>query len=101
MKSANEGYRIRSRGKKLSYRSRSWLFCRLIFNMLVSTTLVLYFLPSCLAVVGIWFTALGISTMASTLNGFNFNQSVVDSQGLLLTLGLISLTVLTWYGSYA
>ncbi|KAJ4978603.1 hypothetical protein NE237_009383 [Protea cynaroides] len=30
---------------------------------------------------GIWFTALGISTMAFNLNGFNFNQSVVDSQG--------------------
>jgi hypothetical protein len=25
---------------------------------------------------GIWFTALGISTMAFNLNGFNFNQSV-------------------------
>jgi photosystem II P680 reaction center D1 protein len=32
-------------------------------------------------VVGIWFTALGISTIAFNLNGFNFNQSVVDSQG--------------------
>jgi len=31
-------------------------------------------------VVGIWFTALGISTMAFNLNGFNFNQSVVDPQ---------------------
>jgi photosystem II P680 reaction center D1 protein len=30
---------------------------------------------------GIWFTALGISTMAFNLNGFNFNQSVVDSNG--------------------
>jgi hypothetical protein len=38
-------------------------------------------------VVGIWFTALGISTMAFNLNGFNFNQSVVDSQGRV------------WYGS--
>ena len=35
-------------------------------------------------VVGIWFTALGISTMAFNLNGFNFNQSVVDSQGRVL-----------------
>ena len=30
---------------------------------------------------GIWFTAMGISTMAFNLNGFNFNQSVVDSNG--------------------
>ncbi len=27
---------------------------------------------------GIWFTALGVSTMAFNLNGFNFNQSIVD-----------------------
>jgi photosystem II P680 reaction center D1 protein len=32
----------------------------------------------------IWFTALGLSTMAFNLNGFNFNQSVVDSQGRVL-----------------
>uniref|UniRef100_A0A3Q7F6Y6 Uncharacterized protein n=1 Tax=Solanum lycopersicum TaxID=4081 RepID=A0A3Q7F6Y6_SOLLC len=38
-------------------------------------------LLSCLACSRyIWFTALGISTMAFNLNGFNFNQSVVDSQ---------------------
>ncbi|KAF9594804.1 hypothetical protein IFM89_034787 [Coptis chinensis] len=35
-------------------------------------------------VVGIWFTALGISTMAFNVNGFNFNQSVVDSQGRVI-----------------
>ena len=34
--------------------------------------------------VEIWFTALGISTMAFNLNGFNFNQSVVDSQGRVI-----------------
>ncbi|CAH1443884.1 unnamed protein product [Lactuca virosa] len=33
---------------------------------------------------GIGFTALGISTMAFNLNGFNFNQSVVDSQGRVI-----------------
>jgi len=33
---------------------------------------------------GIWFTALGISTMAFNLNGFNFNQSVVDSNGRVI-----------------
>uniref|UniRef100_A0A452XUT0 Photosystem II protein D1 n=2 Tax=Triticinae TaxID=1648030 RepID=A0A452XUT0_AEGTS len=35
-------------------------------------------------VVGIWFTALGISTMAFNINGFNFNQSVLDSQGRVI-----------------
>ncbi|BBM97981.1 hypothetical protein MPTK1_1g09910 [Marchantia polymorpha subsp. ruderalis] len=37
-----------------------------------------------LSLTGIWFTALGISTMAFNLNGFNFNQSVVDSQGRVI-----------------
>jgi photosystem II P680 reaction center D1 protein len=31
--------------------------------------------------VGIWFAALGVSTMAFNLNGFNFNQSITESQG--------------------
>jgi len=35
-------------------------------------------------VMGIWFTVLGIGTMAFKLNGFNFNQSVVDSQGRVI-----------------
>jgi photosystem II P680 reaction center D1 protein len=34
--------------------------------------------------VGIWFTALGISTMALNLNGGNLNQSVVYSQGRVI-----------------
>ncbi|QHO20254.1 Photosystem II protein [Arachis hypogaea] len=33
---------------------------------------------------GIWFTALGISTIAFNLNGFNFNQSLVDNQGRVI-----------------
>jgi hypothetical protein len=33
---------------------------------------------------GIWLTAMGVSTMAFNLNGFNFNQSVVDSQGRVI-----------------
>ena len=32
-------------------------------------------------VVGIWLTSMGICTMAFNLNGFNFNQSVVDANG--------------------
>jgi photosystem II P680 reaction center D1 protein len=31
--------------------------------------------------VGIWFTALGVSTMAFNLNGFNFNQSIQSADG--------------------
>jgi photosystem II P680 reaction center D1 protein len=52
--------------------------------MLHSTTLVLYFFLALWPVVGIWLTAMGVSTMAFNLNGFNFNQSVVDSQGRVI-----------------
>jgi photosystem II P680 reaction center D1 protein len=55
-------------------------FGRLIFQY-VLTTLVLYTLLSCLASCRNLVNCLGISTMAFNLNGFNFNQSIVDSQG--------------------
>ncbi|WP_414566235.1 MULTISPECIES: photosystem II q(b) protein [unclassified Anabaena] len=45
----------------------------------------LHFLLAAWPVVGIWFTALGISTMAFNLNGFNFNQSVLDAQGRVIS----------------
>lgn len=35
-------------------------------------------------VIGIWFGALAVGTMAFNLNGFNFNQSVLDSQGRVI-----------------
>ncbi|MEL7035244.1 MAG: photosystem II q(b) protein, partial [Cyanobacteria bacterium J06592_8] len=44
----------------------------------------LHFLLGAWPVVGIWFTALGVSTMAFNLNGFNFNQSVIDSTGSVI-----------------
>jgi photosystem II P680 reaction center D1 protein len=51
--------------------------------MLHSTTRALHFFLA-LWPVGIWLTAMGVSTMAFNLNGFNFNQSVVDSQGRVI-----------------
>jgi photosystem II P680 reaction center D1 protein len=41
----------------------------------------LHFFLAAWPVVGIWFTALGVSTMAFNLNGFNFNQSIVSRDG--------------------
>ena len=35
-------------------------------------------------VVGIWLTSMGICTMAFNLNGFNFNQSIVDTNGKII-----------------
>ncbi|NEZ58730.1 photosystem II q(b) protein [Leptolyngbyaceae cyanobacterium CCMR0082] len=45
----------------------------------------LHFFMAAWPVIGIWFTALGISTMAFNLNGFNFNQSILDSQGRVIS----------------
>merc|ERR1711920_339571 len=44
----------------------------------------LHFFLGLWPVVCIWLTALGVSTMAFNLNGLNFNQSIVDSQGRIL-----------------
>jgi photosystem II P680 reaction center D1 protein len=41
----------------------------------------LHFVLAAWPVIGIWFAALGISTMAFNLNGFNFNQSILDHNG--------------------
>jgi hypothetical protein len=46
--------------------------------------IVLHFFLALWPVLGIWLTAMGVSTMAFNLNGFNFNQSVVDSQGRVI-----------------
>ncbi|MFN7629800.1 MAG: photosystem II q(b) protein, partial [Cyanobacteriota bacterium] len=44
----------------------------------------LHFFLAAWPVIGIWFTALGVSTMAFNLNGFNFNQSILDGQGRVI-----------------
>ena len=43
-----------------------------------------HFMMAALPTIGIWFAALGVATMAFNLNGFNFNQSVLDSQGKVI-----------------
>jgi photosystem II P680 reaction center D1 protein len=43
-----------------------------------------HFLLAALPTIGIWFAALGVSTMAFGLNGFNFNHSILDSQGKVI-----------------
>ena len=57
-------------------------FGRLIFQYAsFNNSRSLHFFLAAWPVVGIWFTALGVSTMAFNLNGFNFNQSIQDSNG--------------------
>jgi len=44
----------------------------------------IHFLMTALPTIGLWFAAAGIAVMAFNLNGFNFNNSVIDSQGRLI-----------------
>ncbi|MEL6456456.1 MAG: photosystem II q(b) protein, partial [Cyanobacteria bacterium J06623_5] len=60
-------------------------FGRLIFQYAsFNNSRQLHFFLAAWPVICIWLVALGISTMAFNLNGFNFNHSVLDSQGRVL-----------------
>ncbi|XBI71764.1 hypothetical protein VPH35_065893 [Triticum aestivum] len=82
--SANEGYKFGQEEETYNIVAAHGYFGRLIFQYAsFNNSCSLHFFLAAWPVVGIWFTALGISTMAFNLNGFNFNhnQYVVDSQG--------------------
>ncbi|KAG6540141.1 hypothetical protein Mapa_018513 [Marchantia paleacea] len=83
MESANyPGYKFGQEEETYNIVAAHGYFARLIFQYAsFNNSRSLHFFLAAWPVVGIWFTALGISTMAFNLNGFNFNQSVVDSQG--------------------
>ncbi len=46
-----------------------------------SNAIGLHFFLASWPVICVWLTSMGICTMAFNLNGFNFNQSVIDSSG--------------------
>ena len=77
--SQNYGYKF---GQEETYNivAAHGYFGRLIFQYASFNNSRSALLPRSMAVVGIWFTALGVSTMAFNLNGFNFNQSILDGQ---------------------
>ena len=60
-------------------------FGRLIFQYAsFNNSRSLHFLLAGCPVIGIWFTGIGVSTMAFNLNGFNFNESIIDPSGHLI-----------------
>ena len=80
--SANVGYRFGQEEETYNIVAAHGYFGRLIFQYAsFNNSRSLHFSLVIWPVVGIWFTSLGISTMAFKLNGFNFNQSVVSSPG--------------------
>ena len=79
--SQNYGYKFGQEEETYNIVAAHGYFGRLIFQYAsFNNSRSLHFFLAAWAVVGIWFTALGVSTMAFNLNGFNFNQSIVDSQ---------------------
>ena len=79
--SHNNGYKFGQEEETYNIVAAHGYFGRLIFQYAsFNNSRSLHFFLAAWPVAGIWFTALGVSTMAFNLNGFNFNQSVTDSQ---------------------
>lgn len=80
--SLNAGYTFGQNSETYNISSAHGYFGRLIVQFAsFNNSRSLHFFLGAWPVIGIWFTALGVSTMAFNLNGLNFNQSVVDSSG--------------------
>jgi len=83
--STNNGYKFGQEEETYNIVAAHGYFGRLIFQYAsFNNSRALHFFLALWPVAGIWLTALGVSTMAFNLNGFNFNQSVVDSQGRVI-----------------
>jgi photosystem II P680 reaction center D1 protein len=82
--STNYGYKFGQEEETYNIVAAHGYFGRLIQYASFNNSRALHFFLALWPVVGIWLTAMGVSTMAFNLNGFNFNQSVVDSQGRVI-----------------
>ncbi|CAN6476481.1 unnamed protein product [Victoria cruziana] len=81
--SANGGYRFSQEEETYNIVAAHGYFGRLIFQYASFNNYhSLHFFLATWPIVGIWFTVLG--TMAFNLNGFNFNQSIVDNQSRVI-----------------
>merc|ERR1712010_280108 len=86
--SANYGYKFGQEEETYNIVAAHGYFGRLIFQYAsFNNSRALHFFLALWPVLGIWLTSMGVSTMAFNLNGFNFNQSVVDSQGRVINTG--------------
>ena len=80
--SQNYGYKFGQDGETYNIVAAHGYFGRLIFQYAsFNNSRSLHFFLAAWPVTCIWLTAMGVSTMAFNLNGFNFNQSVVDVSG--------------------
>ena len=80
--SLNQGYKFGQEEETYNIVAAHGYFGRLIFQYAcLNNSRSLHFFLAAWPVVGIWLTSLGVSTMAFNLNGFNFNQSIIENQG--------------------
>jgi photosystem II P680 reaction center D1 protein len=83
--SLNNGYVFGQEDETYSISSAHGYFGRLLFQYgSFNNSRSLHFFLAAWPVLGIWFTALGVSSMAFNLNGLNFNQALIDSDGHLI-----------------
>jgi photosystem II P680 reaction center D1 protein len=83
--SHNKGYKFGQEEETYNIVAAHGYFGRLIFQYAsFNNSRSLHFFLAAWPVVGIWFTSLGVSTMAFNLNGFNFNQSIIDSSNRVI-----------------
>jgi photosystem II P680 reaction center D1 protein len=81
--SANYGYRFGQAQETYNIVAAHGYFGRLIFQYAsFNNSRSLHFFLAAWPVIGIWLTAMGVSTMAFNLNGLSFNQSVLDACGV-------------------
>ncbi|PNJ94490.1 photosystem II q(b) protein [Cylindrospermopsis raciborskii C04] len=84
--SRNNGYRFGHEEEVYNIVAAHSYFGRLIFRYVTfNNSRSLHFWLAAWPVIGIWFATLAITTMAFNLNGFNFNQSVIDSTGRVIS----------------
>ena len=83
--SLNSGYTFGQEDETYSISAAHGYFGRLIFQYAsFNNSRSLHFFLGAWPVIGIWFTAMGVSTMAFNLNGLNFIQSISDSDAHLI-----------------
>jgi len=79
------GYNFGQEDETYAISAAHGYFGRLIFQYAsFNNSRSLHFFLAAWPVIGIWFTALGVATMAFNLNGLNFNESIIDSSGHLI-----------------
>ena len=86
LESANAGYKFGQQGATYNLMAGHTGYLGRLFvpGIAFRNSRTVHFLLAALPTIGIWFAALGISSIAFNLNGFNFNNSLLDSRGRVI-----------------